>query len=137
MWCLCDEKGNILFKTKTKAAMVYGRYSVTEKLGKGAYRVEHLLSKPADEFPVRGTLYGSEEKARIYGCHEQGEVPKAQEKGISLGTISVDVELLSDGSYDVWISTEGSSGAHYRGISPSDVGSNVADLIECIAENYQ
>ena len=59
----------------------------------------------------------------------------SKQKTKPLCCISVDVEAMPDGKLDVWIATEGSSGAHYRGIDAAEVGINVADLIECVAEN--
>lgn len=52
-----------------------------------------------------------------------------------LTSISVDVEVMPNGNYDVWIASEGSSGAHYVDVDADKVGENVADLIECLAEN--
>ncbi|MBQ6855547.1 MAG: hypothetical protein IJO13_00415 [Lachnospiraceae bacterium] len=52
----------------------------------------------------------------------------------TLANISVDIEINEQGEYDVWISTEGSSGAHYVGLTPDQIGKNVADLIECLRE---
>ena len=55
---------------------------------------------------------------------------------ISLGTFDVDVSLLSDGTFDVYLSHEGSSGEHYEHVSADRIGELVADDVECIAENY-
>lgn len=51
-----------------------------------------------------------------------------------LSTISVDVQTNHNGTYDVYISTEGSSGCHYPDISAEVVGENVADLIDTLEE---
>lgn len=52
-------------------------------------------------------------------------------------TISVDISSDKDGRLDVWISTEGCSGAHYEGKSAAEIGEYVADLIECLHEGNQ
>ena len=136
MWCLADESGLIRAKSITKADMTHMKY-YAERITAGVYRVVlSSMLQESETMPRSGMLYGSEEKAKINGAYEAGEKPSAPEKGIPIGTISVDVELLSDGSYDVWISTEGSSGAHYTGISADTIGNNVADLVESLAENY-
>ena len=57
----------------------------------------------------------------------------AKEK-ITLSSITVDAEILPNNTLDVYISTEGSSGAHYKGLTAAAVGANVQDLIECLAE---
>ena len=57
-----------------------------------------------------------------------------EKKNIPLSAISVDVEIQPDNTLDVYISTEGSSGAHYQNVSAEAVGENVQDLIECLAE---
>lgn len=51
-----------------------------------------------------------------------------------LSAISVDVEMMEDRRFDVWISTEGSSGAHYTGITSDEIGRYIADLVEVLAE---
>ena len=53
-----------------------------------------------------------------------------------LGTFEADVQLLEDGTFDAYISHEGSSGAHYEHVTADRIGVLVADDIECIAENY-
>ena len=58
------------------------------------------------------------------------------EGNISLGTFDVDVNLLSDGTFDLYLSHEGSSGEHYEHITADRIGELVADDVECIAENY-
>lgn len=48
-------------------------------------------------------------------------------------TISVDVRG-NDGKYDVWIATEGGSGAHYRDIDAAKIGDYTADLVDTLEE---
>lgn len=55
---------------------------------------------------------------------------------ITLSSISIDLEICPDNTLDVWLSTDGSSGAHYTGLSAADVATNVQELIECMAEAY-
>lgn len=55
---------------------------------------------------------------------------------ITLSSINIDIDVLPDGKLDAWIATEGSSGAHYVGITPKNVADNVQDLIECMMEAY-
>ena len=55
---------------------------------------------------------------------------------VNLGTFDVDVQLMSDGTFDVYISHEGSSGEHYKHVTADRIGQLLADDIECIAENY-
>lgn len=57
-----------------------------------------------------------------------------EKKNITLSAISVDVEIQPDNTLDAYISTEGSSGAHYQNVSAEAVAENVQDLIECLAE---
>lgn len=58
-----------------------------------------------------------------------------EKKNITLSAISVDVEIQPDNTLDAYISTEGSSGAHYQNVSAEVVAENVQDLIECLAES--
>ena len=58
-----------------------------------------------------------------------------EKKNITLSAISVDVEIQPDNTLDAYISTEGSSGAHYQNVSAEAVAENVQDLIECLAES--
>lgn len=60
--------------------------------------------------------------------------PDNESENQKLGIISVDLELISDGKFDMWLSTEGSSGAHYAGITATDVGVHVKELAECLKE---
>lgn len=46
-------------------------------------------------------------------------------------TFSVDVESNGNGTYDTWISTKGSSGAHYPTAKAAEI---VADLVDCLEE---
>ena len=57
-------------------------------------------------------------------------------KNIDIGTFSVDVELQSNGLFDVYIAHEGSSGEHYTNVTADRIGELVADDIECCAEEY-
>ena len=60
-----------------------------------------------------------------------------QRKNKNLGSFTVDVEVMPDGSLDVWIAHEGSSGEHYIGVSEDEVGEYVAELIECVKEEAE
>ena len=53
---------------------------------------------------------------------------------ITLSSITVDAQILPNNTLDAYISTEGSSGAHYKGLTAAAVGANVQELIECLAE---
>lgn len=53
---------------------------------------------------------------------------------ITLSSITVDAQILPNNTLDAYISTEGSSGAHYKGMTAAAVGANVQELIECLAE---
>ncbi len=57
-------------------------------------------------------------------------------KEIDLGTFEADVKFLENGSYDVWLSHEGSSGSHYTDVSADRIGELLAGDIECFAESY-
>lgn len=49
-------------------------------------------------------------------------------------TINVDIISNGNGTYDTWISTEGSPGAHYPDASAEKIGVHVADLVDCLEE---
>lgn len=51
-----------------------------------------------------------------------------------INTIAIDLQENSDGTFDTWISTEGSSGAHYKAASSAEIGNHVKELIDCLAE---
>lgn len=53
-----------------------------------------------------------------------------------LANISVDVQTFGNGHYDTYISTEGSSGAHYPDATAAQIGEYVADLIDTLEEEY-
>jgi len=53
-----------------------------------------------------------------------------------LGTFTVDVQLMSNGLFDVYLAHEGSSGEHYKNITADRIGELLAGDIECIAEAY-
>ena len=53
-----------------------------------------------------------------------------EKKNITLSAISVDVEIQPDNTLDAYISTEGSSGAHYQTVSAEAGADNVQELIE-------
>ena len=53
---------------------------------------------------------------------------------ITLSSITVDAQILPNNTLDAYIYTEGSSGAHYKGLTAAAVGANVQELIECRAE---
>lgn len=48
--------------------------------------------------------------------------------------LTVDVQLQPNGKYDVYLSTEGSSGCHYKDQTDEDIAANVRDMIQCYAE---
>lgn len=52
----------------------------------------------------------------------------------NLGSFTVDVTLQPDGRHDIWISREGSSGAHYKDVTLDQIGSLLADEIDCVRE---
>ena len=53
-----------------------------------------------------------------------------------IGNFEVDVELMEDGTFDVYLSHDGSSGEHYGQVSANRIGSLLADDIEAVgAEN--
>ena len=138
MWILTDVNKNVITESVTKASIVYKRYDA-KRIVKGVYSVKELPLADPDKmegFPKEGWLYGSKELAEKHGCCDCSQDAESESK-VNLGCISVDVQRLSDGTFDVWISTESSSGSHYESVSADDVGTYVADLIESLAENYQ
>ena len=54
--------------------------------------------------------------------------------GRTLGTLSIDVTVLPDGTLDVWMSHEGCSGEHYTGVTAEYVGKLVEEDIKSTAE---
>ena len=58
----------------------------------------------------------------------------SEKKKCDLGEFNIDVILLNNGKYDVYISHSGSSGSHYENIIADDIGRLVADEVECFAE---
>ncbi|MGN0485534.1 MAG: hypothetical protein ACI4HI_18500 [Lachnospiraceae bacterium] len=48
--------------------------------------------------------------------------------------ITVDLQQNENGTFDTWISTEGSSGAHYKTATAEEIGLHVKELIECLTE---
>ena len=55
------------------------------------------------------------------------------ESNTSIGTFSVDVQIMADGTYDVYLAHEGSSGEHYTRVTAERIGELVSDLIDCVA----
>ena len=51
-------------------------------------------------------------------------------------TITVDIISHQDGTYDTYIATENSSGAHYDAINATTIGNYVADLVDSLEEAY-
>lgn len=49
-------------------------------------------------------------------------------------SITVDVISNEDGTYNTYISHEGSSGEQYEAISAQEIGKNVADLVDTLEE---
>lgn len=56
---------------------------------------------------------------------------------IPICNLRVDVELMPDGRFDVYISNEGDSGCHYSGVTADKIGELVASEIECRTEDYK
>ena len=54
--------------------------------------------------------------------------------GKLLTNISVEVNTNHDGTYDIYLSTECSSGEHYENISAAKIGEYVADLVDTVEE---
>ena len=51
-------------------------------------------------------------------------------------TIEIDVTNDYDaGKYDVWMSNDGSSGAHYKNVTARQIGNLAADYVDCLEEN--
>lgn len=55
-------------------------------------------------------------------------------QGKALGTLSIDINVLPDGTLDVWMSHEGCSGEHYTGVTAEYVGKLVEEDIKSTAE---
>ena len=53
-----------------------------------------------------------------------------------LGTFTVDVQLMSNGLFDVYLAHEGSSGEHYENVTADRIGELLAGDIVCIAEAF-
>ena len=52
-----------------------------------------------------------------------------------LPSITVDVEHMDDGTFDVWIEHEGSSGRQYEHITADDISRLVKEEVDDIVEN--
>ncbi len=50
-----------------------------------------------------------------------------------IGTFEADVELMEDGTFDVYLSHDGSSGEHYEHVSADRIGTLLANDIEAVA----
>lgn len=53
---------------------------------------------------------------------------------VDLGSFLVDVKMIANGVYDVYIAHEGSSGEHYTNVTADRIGELLAGDIECISE---
>ena len=51
-----------------------------------------------------------------------------------LGSFSVDVEIMPNGNFDVYISRDGDSGCHYTDVTAEQVGKLLADDITFYAD---
>ena len=51
-------------------------------------------------------------------------------------SITIDITSNNNGTYDTYISTEDSSGEHYRDINAEKIGEYTADLIDTLEEAY-
>lgn len=58
-------------------------------------------------------------------------------KNQDLGTFTIDIQLLSNGKFDVYIAHEGFSGAVYADVTADQIGKFVARDIKYLAETYQ
>lgn len=54
----------------------------------------------------------------------------------NLGTFTIEVDLQSNGKFDVYVAHEGSSGEHYTDVTADRIGEIVADEVETVAEAY-
>jgi len=57
------------------------------------------------------------------------------ERTVNIGLFSVDVELQDNKLLDVYLSYEGSSGAHYKNITSDKAGELLAALIDSVVEH--
>lgn len=51
-----------------------------------------------------------------------------------LSNISLDVDTNNDGTYNIYLATENSSGESYKNISADEIGKHVANLIDSLEE---
>lgn len=56
---------------------------------------------------------------------------------VNIGLFSVDVELQDNKLLDVYLSHEGSSGAHYKNVTSDKIGELLARLIDSVIENNE
>lgn len=59
------------------------------------------------------------------------------EQNINLGRFDVDIQMQENGLYDVTISHNGSSGAHYTNVDPKELGRYLDDDIEAVLTQWR
>lgn len=90
---------------------------------------------------IMGSIYDDPENVQF--CEDYYSLEWIDARGyirpdrISLGTIEIDVNLVRDKGYDVYISYNGSSGEAYIKKSADEIGQVIADDIDCYAESMQ
>ena len=57
-----------------------------------------------------------------------------KDEPVQLCNLEVDVQMLPDGTFDVYINNEGDSGCHYEHVTADKIGELVAEEIEIRAE---
>lgn len=55
-------------------------------------------------------------------------------KNRELPSITVDIQKREDGTLDIWILHEGTSGSHYVPVTPAEIGKYVQDEVELLLE---
>lgn len=61
----------------------------------------------------------------------------SKDKPVSLCNLEVDVQMLPDGTFDVYINNEGDSGCHYEHVTADKIGELVAEEVEIHAEGRE
>ena len=90
--------------------------------------IDNFMDQVIDNMTNEEVMYFCEK----YGIDMMEKHP--QSLGSNLGSFNVDVTLQPDGKYDIWISHEGSSGAHYQNVTLDQSGRLLADEIDCVRE---
>ncbi len=63
-----------------------------------------------------------------------GPKTDSKDKPVSLCNLEVDVQMLPDGTFDVYINNEGDSGCHYEHVTADKIGELVTEEVEIRAE---